>query len=346
MDILDYTSEELKEYLIQNEFEKYRAGQIFQWIYQKFVFDFDEMTNISKKRRDELKKLFTFKEPLFDVEIHSSSDGTEKLQFVTNDESSVEAVIIPEKDRNTLCISTQIGCPLSCTFCRTGSLGFKRNLTPGEIVWQVLYCQKYLMDKGRRVTNVVYMGMGEPLLNFESTMKSISILKDDMGMNFSNRKITVSTAGISDKIVEMGHREKVNLALSLHSPNDAVRTKIMPVTKKYPLKDLIETIKIYPISPRKRVLLEYVMLKGVNDSRKDAKELVKIAHYLNAKVNLIPFNIFEGCGFESTPMDEILAFQEYLASKNVTTLLRKSRGEDSLAACGQLGYVKTQEDSV
>ncbi len=338
MEILDLTREELLDALIEKGFEKYRAAQIFQWIYDKFVFDFSLMTNISKEKRESLKNYFSIN-MLNNVEMFSSADGTEKIRLTLDDSSSVESVIIPDKDRVTLCVSTQVGCPLDCKFCRTGHLGFKRNLTVREIVAQVLFAQKYLHEKEMRITNIVYMGMGEPLLNFDNTIKSIMILKDGVGLNFSSRRITVSTAGITDLIVELGEKTGVNFALSLHSPNQKIRETIMPVAKRFPLEQLIEAVKNYPNHHRKRVLIEYIMLKGINDSKDDARRLIKIAKFLNAKVNLIPFNSFEGCGFVSTKMGDIESFQQILADSYITVLIRKSRGEESLAACGQLGHI-------
>ncbi len=339
MEILNYTKKELETLLVEHGYKKFRARQIFQWIYDKLVFDFDEMTNISKKEREEMKEIFTIT-PFAQPEIHSSSDGTEKFQFDLEDGSSVEAVIIPEKDRNTLCISTQIGCALKCSFCRTGHLGFSRDLTVREIVGQVLHAKAHLEKRDSRVTNIVYMGMGEPLLNMENTVKSIDILKDDLGFNLSNRRITVSTSGVTDRIVELGDRTGANFALSLHATEQETRAKIMPIARKFPLDELVDAVAKYPMHHRKRVLLEYVMLKGVNDTKADAKRLVKIAGRLNAKVNLIPFNCFDGCIYESTGMDEILSFQKVLTDRNITAFIRKSRGDDSLAACGQLGHVK------
>ena len=337
MELLDFTRKRLEEKLLENGFAKFKASQIMQWIYQKRVFSFDEMTNISKNDRVKLGEMFDIS-PVFPGETFTSSDGTEKLAFTLADGNVVEAVIIPEETRCTLCVSTQAGCPIKCAFCRTGSLGFKRNLTVSEINSQVLASQIEAEKSGKRITNLVFMGMGEPLLNFENLTNAIDILLDDFGFNFSNRKITVSTSGIADKIIELGERTKVNLAVSLHAVTDEKRDKIMPVNKKYPLKTLLKAIDSYPIS-RKMVVLEYVMLRNFNDFLEDAAALAKIAKRYDAKVNLIPFNTFEGAAFEATPMKKIIDFQNILISKNVTALIRKSRGGDKLAACGQLGRV-------
>lgn len=338
MEILELTKHAFESAVESAGYPKFRARQIIKWVYHRDVYSFEEMTDLSKEDRLSFAELFSIT-PLADPIVHESNDGTKKLTFSLDDGVVVESVIIPEEKRNTLCISTQAGCPLKCSFCRTGTLGFKRNLTVREITGQVIIAEQLLEKTEEHLSNVVYMGMGEPLLNFENTVGSIEILKDDTMLNFSNRRITVSTAGIADKIVELGERTAVNLAISLHAVNDEKRNEIMNINKKYPLKMLFDAARYYPGHQRKRVMLEYVMLKGFNDSDADAKELAKIAHSLNAKVNLIAFNTFDGAIFEPTPMKEILKFQEILISKNVTALLRKSRGGDDLAACGQLGKV-------
>ena len=230
MELLDFTRKKLESALLGNGFAKFKASQIMQWIYQKRVFSFDEMTNISKSDRVKLGEMFEIT-PVFPDETFTSSDGTEKLAFTLADGNVVEAVIIPEETRCTLCVSTQAGCPIKCAFCRTGSLGFRRNLTVSEINSQVLASQIESEKSGKRITNLVFMGMGEPLLNFENLLDATDILLDDFGFNFSNRKITVSTSGIADKIVELGERTKVNLAVSLHAVTDEKRDKIMPVNK-------------------------------------------------------------------------------------------------------------------
>lgn len=338
IEIFGLTRNELENSVSGLGFPKFRARQIIKWIYHRDVYSFSEMSDLSKDDRAVLPSLFSIT-PLAAPEIHMSGDGTRKLTFTLDDGSVIESVIIPEEKRNTLCISTQAGCPLKCAFCRTGTLGFSRNLTVREITGQVIEARRILESEGDRLSNVVYMGMGEPLLNFENTVNSIIILMDDMMLNFSNRRITVSTAGIADKIVPLGERSSVNLAVSLHAVNDEKRNEIMDINRKYPLEKLFAAVDAYPGHQRKRVVFEYIMLKGFNDSAADAKELAKIANRLDAKVNLIAFNTFEGAKFEPTPMNEILKFQEILISKNVTALLRKSRGSDELAACGQLGKV-------
>lgn len=338
LEILDLTKNLFENAVISAGYPKFRARQIIKWIYHKSVYSFVDMSDLSKEDRAEFSSMFSIT-PIAEPVVHGSDDGTKKLTFTLDDGAVIESVIIPEETRNTLCISTQAGCPLKCAFCRTGTLGFKRNLSVREITGQVIWAEQLLEKTGENLNNVVYMGMGEPLLNFENTVNSIEILKEDTMLNFSNRRITVSTAGIADRIVELGERTGVNFALSLHAVNDELRSKIMDINRKYPLEQLFEAVDKYPGYQRKRVMLEYIMLKGFNDSAADAKALAKIANRLNAKVNLIAFNSFEGALFEPTPIEEILKFQEILISKNVTALLRKSRGKEDLAACGQLGKV-------
>lgn len=338
MEILEFTRQSFENAMESVGYPKFRARQIIRWIYHRDLYSFEEMTDLGKDDRVAFQELFSIT-PIPEPAIHSSDDGTKKLTFTLEDGSVVESVIIPEDKRNTLCISTQAGCPLKCSFCRTGTLGFKRNLSVREIVGQVIRADNILEKTGEHLNNIVYMGMGEPLLNFENVVNSILILMDDLMLNFSNRRITVSTAGIADRIIELGERTAVNLAISLHAVNDEKRSKIMDINRKYPIADILNAAKHYPAHQRKKVMIEYIMLKGFNDTAEDALELAKIAHKIDAKVNLIQFNTFTGAAFEPTPMKEILRFQEILISKNVTALLRKSRGSDELAACGQLGHV-------
>ncbi len=338
MEILNLSKEDLENVLLEHHFERYRVRQIIKWIYSRLIYSFDKMTDLSKDHRIKLQDLFSIT-PLKTPVIVSSADGTEKMVFELDDGCEVESVIIPDQNRITVCVSTQVGCPLKCSFCKTGTIGFKRDLSVREITGQILKASEYLSSKEKRITNIVYMGMGEPLLNFDATVKSIKLLVDDDGLNFSNRKITVSTVGIADKMVPLGELTGVNLAISLHAVTDEKRLKIMGVNGKYPISEILEAAIKYPAHHRKKVLIEYVMLKGFNDSLQDAKMLLKIARKINAKVNLIPFNTFEGALFESTERDDILKFQKLLMNGNITTTIRKSKGEHEFAACGQLGRV-------
>jgi len=338
MELLDLTFQSMEKAFKDAGYKAFRARQVFRWLYVSKVFNFEQMSNISKKDRDDYAKLFSI-DLIAQPEVFRSDDETEKLTFTLDDGAVVESVIIPDWKRVTLCISTQAGCPLKCDFCRTGTLGFKRDLRVSEITGQVIRAAMHLEGTEKRITNIVYMGMGEPLLNFDNTVDSINILLDNLGMKFPKRKVTISTAGVADKMVELGERTGVNLAVSLHAVNDEKRSEIMNINKRFPLKDLIQASKDYPTHPRKLVVFEYIMLKGFNDTMADAKKLAKIAHEVNAKINLIPFHTFDGAPFEPTPMEDILKFQKYLKDRNVMVLIRKSRGEDKLAACGQLGKV-------
>ena len=338
MELLDITRNIMEGVFEDAGYKAFRARQVFRWLYDSKVFNFDEMTNISRSDRERFSELFSIT-LIPEPEVFRSSDETEKLTFTLFDETVVESVIIPDGKRVTLCISTQAGCPLKCEFCRTGTLGFRRDLSVSEITGQVLRAQMHVEKTEKRITNIVYMGMGEPLLNFKNTVDSIKILMDDLGMNFSNRKITVSTAGVADKIVPLGEMTGVNLAVSLHAVTDEKRSQIMNINNKYPIAELLKAARDYPAHQRKRVVLEYIMLKGFNDTVQDATGLVKIAGQIKAKINLIPFHTFDGAPFEPTPMEDILKFQKYLTDRNVTALIRRSRGEDRLAACGQLGKV-------
>ncbi|HQI06088.1 MAG TPA: 23S rRNA (adenine(2503)-C(2))-methyltransferase RlmN, partial [bacterium] len=272
MEILEFTRQTFENAIESAGYPKFRARQIIRWIYHRDVYSFEEMTDLGKDDRVAFQKLFSIT-PISEPAIHSSDDGTKKLTFTLEDGAVIESVIIPEDKRNTLCISTQAGCPLKCSFCRTGTLGFKRNLSVREIVGQVIRADNILEKTGEHLNNIVYMGMGEPLLNFENVVDSILILMDDLMLNFSNRRITVSTAGIADRITELGEKTAVNLAISLHAVNDEKRNKIMDINRKYPIAALINAARYYPAHQRKKVMLEYIMLKGFNDTAEDAKEL-------------------------------------------------------------------------
>ncbi|HOW51669.1 MAG TPA: 23S rRNA (adenine(2503)-C(2))-methyltransferase RlmN [bacterium] len=343
MELFELTRPELEEAVAAIGMKPFRGRQIFRWLYQELATDISMMTDISKSGREELAQRFTVR-PLTAPEVFTSADGTEKLRFTLDDGAIIEAVIIPEKGRVTLCVSTQVGCPLGCLFCRTGSLGFSRDLTVREIVGQHWAAQKRLAEAGKRVTNIVFMGMGEPLLNLASTVKSARIMMDDLGFNLSNRRVTISTVGIPDKLDELGGQVSVNLALSLHAVTDEKRRAIMPATKNWPLKELLAALRRFPLPPRKKILIEYVLLRGVNDSPAEARQLVKIARSLNAKINLIPFNTFDGAPYEPSIAAAIQDFQQAIWDAGLTVIIRKSRGDESLAACGQLGYVPDTGD--
>lgn len=343
-ELFGLTRSELEEAMVSCGMKPFRGRQIFRWLYQGLEPDLSHMTDIAKDARASLAGRFTVR-PLAAPEVVTSADGTAKYRFTLDDEAVIESVLIPEKDRLTLCLSTQVGCPLGCLFCRTGSLGFTRDLTTREIIGQLWEVQRQVRETGKRVTNVVFMGMGEPLFNLDNTIAVIRIMLDDLGFNLSNRRVTVSTIGIPGKIDELGGQVAVNLALSLHATTDAKRAALMPATKNWPLKELLAAIRRFPLPTRKRVLLEYVLLDGVNDSSADARELVKIARSISAKVNLIPFNSFPGAPFRPSGPKTTVAFQQVLWDHGMMAIIRKSRGDEHLAACGQLGYVPLSEDS-
>ncbi len=335
IDIKNFHLDKLKIALTEYGFQKFRATQIFNWIYDKGIFDFNLMSNISKKDREALSKTFSIYIPEIPY-ILKSNDGTIKFAIKLKDNNIVESVLIPDDDRLTLCVSTQVGCRMGCKFCLTGKQKFIRNLEPHEIIDQVLVAKFLLLKKKIKITNIVYMGMGEPLDNIENTITSLKILNDDNGFNFSNRKITISTCGIYDKFKKLSDNFDGNLAISLHSADNEKRTFLMPVNKKYPLEKLIEHCKKYPLKNRQRITFEYILIKDVNDSINDAEKLYKILKGIKAKINLIKFNEYPGSEFKAPDDKKVEEFQRYLFNKGLTALLRKSKGKDILAACGQL----------
>jgi len=318
----------------------FRASQLTKWIHQLNVSDFDQMTNISKALREQLKEKTCIR-PLEVVVDQLSTDGTRKWLMALPDNNRIEAVFIPEDDRGTLCISSQVGCALDCSFCSTARQGFSRNLSVAEIVSQVwLACNLLEEEKkpGRKITNVVLMGMGEPLLNFENVMKAIDIMMDDFAYGLSKRRITVSTAGVVPAMDRLADRHDVQLAISLHATRDELRDDLVPINKKYNLEKLIEACHRFmeKRSPRSRLTIEYVMLAGVNDSKQDAEELIKILEGISVLINLIPFNPFPGSGYDTSSNNAVRRFQDVLMKAGLTTVIRKTRGEDIDAACGQL----------
>jgi len=318
----------------------FRASQITKWIHQLKVTDFDQMTNISKVLREQLKQKACITSLKVDTD-QLSNDGTRKWLLELADGNRIESVFIPEDDRGTLCISSQVGCALDCSFCSTGRQGFSRNLTVAEIVSQVWIANNLLeqeMKPGRKITNVVFMGMGEPLLNFDNVMKAIDVLMDDFAYGLSKRRITVSTAGVVPAMERLAERHDVQLAISLHATRDELRDDIVPINKKYNLEKLIEACHKFmeQRSPRSRLTIEYVMLAGANDSKQDAEELIKVLDGLSVLINLIPFNPFPGSGYKTSSNNAVHRFQDVLMAAGLITVIRKTRGEDIDAACGQL----------
>lgn len=336
------TLSELEEYFVSIKQPKFRAQQIFNWMYNHISFDFGEMQNISKELRTILADSCSLQSLKLVATQGSESTETKKFLFETHDGRKIESVLIPDEERATLCISTQVGCPLDCKFCATGLMGYKRNLTVGEVVDQYLLVAK---EAGKsKITNIVYMGMGEPLLNFDTTLKSIEIFTHELTKGLSRTRITVSTAGIPNKIKElMDSKFRVKLAFSLHSPFEEIRSKIMPINQKYSLQQNLAALKIYALKTRTRITFEYTMLRGLNDRDEDVKELTKICSRLPSKINIIPFNSIkhmnpEGVSaeLEPTPLYAIHQFAEKLRKNDITVLIRETQGDDIAAACGQL----------
>jgi 23S rRNA (adenine2503-C2)-methyltransferase len=336
------TLEELTEYFVKRGEAKFRGEQIFNWMYNHLALEFDEMMNLPKSLRNKLKEEAEI-QTLNHVDTKVSEEtGTKKFIFETRDNNKIESVIIPEEKRKTLCISTQVGCPLDCQFCATGLMGYKKNLTAGEIFDQYLLAAR---DYGKdNLTNIVYMGMGEPLLNFNNTVKSLKIFGEELTTGISLKKITLSTAGIAPKIRELADTGlKVKLALSLHSCFEDVRSKIMPINKKYSLKENIEAVKYYADKTGTRITFEYIMLDGLNDRVEDVKALIKLCRQIPSKVNVIPFNSLshmnpEGFSAElkPTPRKRMEEFVQRLRYNDITVIVRFTQGEDIAAACGQL----------
>jgi 23S rRNA (adenine2503-C2)-methyltransferase len=336
-----FTKEQLVEELTNLGEKAFRAKQIWSWIYLRGVKSFAEMSDVSKATREILSQNFNLDRPKISADI-LSTDGTRKWLVRFSDCKEVEVVFIPEEDRGTLCISSQVGCTLACKFCHTGTQMLVRNLEFYEIVAQILVAKDCLNDwekDERRLTNIVFMGMGEPFFNYENVSKAVKILNDDAGLNFSSRKITISTSGLVPEILRCATELKTNLAISLHATNDKLRTDIMAINKKYPLKELLAACKIYNNhNPNQKITFEYVMLKDVNDQELHARELINLINRsnVNVKINLIPFNPWDGCEYGRSDIEQIVKFQQILKKSNVIAPIRKTRGDDVLAACGQL----------
>lgn len=320
--------------------EGYRARQVRQWLFQKDAASFDDMTNISKKFRDLLKEQYEI--PRLKMRSHQKSiDGTIKFVLELADGSLVESVWIPDKERRTLCVSTQVGCGMACNFCLTGDMGLKRNMQIYEMVEQIGVVRRFL-PAGERITNLVFMGMGEPLANTKNLYPALDILLDPECYNFSRQHVTVSTSGLAPQIEEFGHKTPVKLAISLNATTDAVRDVVMPINKKFNLDRLIEACEKMFLPKRNRITFEYVMLHGVNDSMDDAKRLVKILRRLRAKINLLPFNEYPGSPYKRPPEEWVRHFQKYLLDHGFVAIVRRSRGHDILGACGQLATHEQQ----
>lgn len=331
IDLKDFTLEEMEEFLRKLGQPAYRARQLMKWIYHKKVRDFSLMTDLPRAFQQQLLGQ-AFVSELKPALVQQSRDSTVKYLFRIADGCQVESVFIPEERRRTACLSVQVGCPLGCKFCLTGKMGYRRDLTTAEMVNQLLALQ----DNGL-ITNVVFMGMGEPLLNFDNIMKAISIFTDPLGLGLAARRITISTVGIPAKIAQLAAKAKVNLAVSLHATTEEVRRMLMPVSAKYPLSAVLKACRDYPVPERRRITFEYLLIAGINDTPEDAFRLVRLLKGIKCKVNLIPYNEFPGSPFKRPTEEAVASFQEILVRNHLTAIIRASRGNDILAACGQLG---------
>lgn len=339
--LIGLSLEELQEELATHGLKPFRAKQVWHWIYQRGETDFDKMTTLAKDVRAMMAEHYSVERPEV-VRSQKSDDGTRKWLLRMADGQEVEAVFIPEADRGALCISTQVGCTLTCKFCHTGTQKLVRNLTAHEIIQQVMFCRDDMGEwpssgTDRKFTNIVVMGMGEPLYNYTNIAKALKIIMDGEGIAISKRRITLSTSGVVPMIERCGEELGVKLAISLHAVNNELRDQIMPLNRKYKLEDLMDACRNYPgVSNAKRITFEYVMLKGVNDSDADAYGLIKLLKGIPAKVNLIPFNEWDGAPYECSDWDTIERFGKILMKAGYASPIRRPRGRDISAACGQL----------
>ena len=342
VNLLGLTRPKMEAFFLSIGEKKFRGAQMVKWIHQQGVTDFDQMTNLSKSLRDRLKDIAEVRPPQVTFQ-GDSEDGTRKWLMEVDGGSKVETVYIPEGDRGTLCVSSQVGCSLDCSFCSTGKQGFNKNLAAAEIIGQVFLAAKSfglpVKDSQKRsVTNVVMMGMGEPLLNFEPVVDAMSLMLEDQAYCLSKRRVTLSTSGVVPHLNELARVSDVALAISLHAPNDELRNELVPINRKYPIAVLFDSIRNYldGLSDSRSVTFEYTMLKGVNDSDELARELSILAKTVRCKINLIPFNPFPGTRYEVSSRNRIYAFQRILLNDGHVVTVRKTRGDDIDAACGQL----------
>ena len=332
VDLKSLSQKELDAFIKNQGLPNYRADQLIHWIYARYASGIDEITEFSRDLRSRLNKS-AYISNLKIIRRLKSSDGTEKFLFALQDDQTIESVLIPDSDRLTLCVSSQVGCALGCLFCLTGKGGFIRNLKAHEIVDQIIAVNRTIQNN--KITNIVFMGMGEPLMNFDNVVEALRRIVDLIGI--SKRKITLSTAGIVSKMLLLPRKApEVNLAVSLNAATDEVRNKIMPVNKRYPLAALIEACRRYPLKPGRKITFEYVMIDGLNDSLDDAKRLITLLKGLKCKLNLIPLNPHQGDSLKRPSQEKVIAFQKMLFHHNRRAMIRESRGQDILAACGQL----------
>ena len=346
--IIGLSREEIGDRFLSLGLQKFRGGQVWHWLYHKGATSFEEMTTLSKKVRAQLGQTFSIKRPT-GSEKQTSIDGTIKWLLEFEDGAKAETVFIPEEDRGTLCISSQVGCTLNCSFCHTGTQKLVRNLSSSELVGQILIAFDELSawpsaQIGRPLTNIVLMGMGEPLYNLDNVIKALKIIMDNEGISISKRRITLSTSGIVPEFSRCGLETDVNLAISLHAVTDDVRDILVPINKKYPIKDLLNACRDYPgVSNSRRITFEYVMLKGINDSASDARALIKLMEGIPAKIKLIPFNPWPGSPYECSEKNQIEEFAKIVLKAGYPSPVRTPRGDDILAACGQLKSASVKE---
>lgn len=337
--LLDFDRDGMRAFFAELGEKPYRADQVMKWIYHRLESDFEAMTDLGKSLRGNLPEVAVIAPPkaLLDT---ASSDGTRKWLLGMDPGNAVETVYIPEPSRGTLCVSSQIGCGLNCRFCSTGAQGFNRNLATSEIIGQVWHAARQLGNvthQQRRITNIVMMGMGEPLLNFDNVVRAMSLMRDDLGFGLASKRVTLSTAGVVPMIDKLGEVADVSLAVSLHAPNDELRTQLVPLNKRWGIDELLDACARYAArKPRATITFEYTLMRGVNDTPALAKQLVKLMRRLPAKVNLIPFNPFPGTQYQRSDETVIRAFQTILLNAGVQAMVRRTRGEDIDAACGQL----------
>jgi 23S rRNA (adenine2503-C2)-methyltransferase len=334
-DLKELTREQLAAWLARKGLRPFRAAQILRWVYIRQADSFSEMTDLRKDVRELLSKEFSI-DRLKREGLEVSKDGSRKFLFGLRDGRTVESVLIPEREHYTLCVSSQVGCAQDCRFCLTAAGGFERNLTRGEIIAQVRDCLT-LAPTDRPLRNLVFMGMGEPLANYRHLVGALSVITDhDCGLKFAHRRVTVSTAGLVPRMADLGRDTKVNLAVSLNATDDTTRSRLMPINKSYPLAALLAACRAYPLPSGRKITFEYILLKGINDSLVDARRLAKLLAPIRSKINLIPFNAHAEAVFEAPDEAQLLAFQEVLLKRHYTVVIRRSKGRDISAACGQL----------
>jgi 23S rRNA (adenine2503-C2)-methyltransferase len=342
--ILSHTAASLREAFAAHGIDGYRANQVLQWVHRRGCREFAEMLDLPSALRADLREHWAARS-LDCVSVHESTDGTRKLVLQTRDGARIEAVIIPDGERRTLCVSSQVGCSLDCSFCATALLGFGRNLRSDEIVDQFVHAADVLRASSETLSHVVFMGMGEPLLNLKEVVRAIDVITDDACIGLSSRRITVSTAGVVPRMAELGRLTRARLAVSLHATTNAVRDQLVPLNRRFPLEQLLEACRDYPLARRDRLSFEYTLIRDVNDSADDARRLIKLLHGMQAKINVIPMNEHAGSEHRRPDDASIEHFMSVLMGARIAVSLRRSRGDDIFAACGQLGALSPTTDA-